>query len=83
MSPVDASPSSFCDGVMRSGRWLPGISSQFSGSGRYGSGAQQFATTQAANNLTRNLADASSNMYANAYGQERGLQDADVEYPVA
>jgi hypothetical protein len=28
MSPVLASPSSFCIGVMRSARWLPGISSQ-------------------------------------------------------
>ena len=28
MSPVDASPSSFCDGVMRSARALPGSSSQ-------------------------------------------------------
>ena len=28
ISPVEASPSSFCEGVMRSGRWLLGISSQ-------------------------------------------------------
>jgi hypothetical protein len=28
MSPVEASPSSFCIGVMRSGRWLDGIISQ-------------------------------------------------------
>jgi hypothetical protein len=28
MSPVLASPSSFCIGVMRMARWLPGISSQ-------------------------------------------------------
>ncbi len=28
MSPVEASPSSFCRGVMRSGRWLDGSTSQ-------------------------------------------------------
>jgi hypothetical protein len=28
MSPVEASPSNFCMGVMRRGRWLLGMSSQ-------------------------------------------------------
>ena len=54
---------------------LPAISSQFSASGRYGSGAQQFATTQAADALSRNLADSASNVYANNYAQERGLME--------
>lgn len=54
---------------------LPGITSQFSSSGRYGSGAQERVATQSGEGLSRNLLDTASNLYGNAYGQERGLQE--------
>jgi len=53
---------------------LPGISGQFGASGRFGSGAHQAAVNRASDDLTRNMANASTQAYANAYGQERGHQ---------
>jgi hypothetical protein len=55
---------------------LPGITGQFAAGGRYGSGAQQFATSQAAEGLGRNLTDMSANLYGSAYESERSRQDA-------
>lgn len=53
---------------------LPGISSQFSRSGRFGSGAQQRVTNQATDQLTRNLADATTKASFENYNTERARQ---------
>lgn len=52
----------------------PALASQFSAAGRTGSGAQSAAFGQAADALGRNLSDLSSNLFGNAYAQERQLQ---------
>lgn len=57
---------------------LPALTSQFSASGRYGSGAQQNVSNQAAEDLQRNLGDMAANLYGNAYNQERGRQEAAI-----
>lgn len=52
---------------------LPGVQSGFEGAGRYGSGANQNATTQAVNSLNTTInnadAQAGSNYYSQALGQ--------------
>lgn len=53
---------------------LPGIASSFSGSGRYGSGAQANMTNRAASELSRNIGDVSGSMAAAMYNQERNRQ---------
>jgi hypothetical protein len=52
----------------------PGIAAQFSGSGRYGAPSQAFVGNQAAGRLADTLGDMSSNLYGQAYSQERGFQ---------
>jgi hypothetical protein len=52
----------------------PGIAAQFSGSGRYGAPSQAFVGNQAAGRLADSLGNMSSNMYGNAYAQERQNQ---------
>lgn len=54
----------------------PTIASQFSLGGRYGSGAQGAALAQGAQPLASALQNATTNIYGNAYSQERGLQQA-------
>jgi len=49
----------------------PAIASQFSAAGRYGSGAQADALTQAASDLDRSVGDVSSNLAFQNWNQER------------
>lgn len=51
---------------------MPGIDSAFSSAGRYGSGMQGQAYSDASENLARGIGDVSSNMAFNNYGMERG-----------
>lgn len=51
---------------------MPGIDSSFSAAGRYGSGAQTQAYSDANQDLARGIGDVSSNMAFNNYGMERG-----------
>lgn len=53
---------------------LPGIASMFSAAGRYGSGAQQDAVTNASDVLGRTLGDLATGIYGQNYQFERGLQ---------
>jgi len=55
---------------------LPGLTAQFSNSGRYGSGQQQAVQGQAAEDMQRNLQDTAANMYGSIYESERGRQQA-------
>jgi hypothetical protein len=51
---------------------MPGIDSNFSAAGRYGSGLQGEAYRDANTDLARSVGDISSNMAFNNYGMERG-----------
>jgi hypothetical protein len=51
---------------------MPGIDSSFSSAGRYGSGLQREAYSDANQDLARGIGDVSSNMAFNNYGMERG-----------
>jgi len=51
---------------------MPGIDSAFSSAGRYGSGMQGQAYSDANQDLARGVGDISSNMAFNNYGMERG-----------
>lgn len=51
---------------------MPGIDGAFSSAGRYGSGAQTQAYSDANQDLARAIGDVSSNMAFNNYGMERG-----------
>jgi len=51
---------------------MPGIDSNFSSAGRYGSGLQGEAYRDANSDLARGLGDISSNMVSQNYGMERG-----------
>jgi hypothetical protein len=51
---------------------MPGIDSSFSSAGRYGSGMQREAYSDANQDLARGIGDVSSNMAFNNYGMERG-----------
>lgn len=51
---------------------MPGIDSAFSSAGRYGSGMQGQAYSDASENLARGIGDVSANMAFNNYGMERG-----------
>lgn len=51
---------------------LPAITGQFAGAGRYGSGAHENVTLAAADDLERNLAAMSANLYGSDYEAERG-----------
>lgn len=53
----------------------PALASQFSAAGRTGSGAHVMAAGNAEQNLVRQLGDTSSQIYGNAYGQERNLME--------
>lgn len=53
---------------------MPGIDSNFSSAGRYGSGAHAMATGDAANALMNNIGDVSSQMAYQNYGDERQRQ---------
>lgn len=55
---------------------LPGISSQYSLAGRYGSGAMQRAQGQATESFTRALGDVTSGIAGQEYARERGFQEA-------
>lgn len=55
---------------------LPGISSQFSQAGRYGSGAMARAQGQATEAYTRALGDITAGIAGAEYGRERGFQEA-------
>jgi len=55
---------------------LPGISSQYSAAGRYGSGAMQRAQERATEGYTRALGDVSATITAQDYARERGFQEA-------
>jgi len=53
---------------------MPGIDSNFSGAGRYGSGAHAMATGDAANDLMTGIGDVSSQMAYQNYSDERQNQ---------
>jgi hypothetical protein len=53
---------------------LPSVTGQFGSSGRFGSGAHQYAVKNATDDLTKNLADASTNAFFSNYSQERANQ---------
>lgn len=55
---------------------LPGIASQLSLAGRYGSGAMDQAISDAGINLADRLASNATSIYGNNYAAERQLQDA-------
>lgn len=55
---------------------IPGISSQFSAAGRYGSGAMQRAQSGATEAFGRALGDVTANITAADYARERGFQEA-------
>jgi hypothetical protein len=54
---------------------LPGIASQFSGAGRYGSGAMARATGQAQEGASRAIGDIATNIAAQDYARERAFQE--------
>lgn len=54
---------------------IPGISSQFSAAGRYGSGAMERALGSASEQFGRALGDVSTNIAYQDYARERGLQE--------
>lgn len=72
---LDANFNAGADSI-KSNYWnaVNGINSGFSGSGRYGSGAQQFATNQAQDTLNSGLGDLYNKTYYNNYATERGNQ---------
>ena len=53
---------------------VPGISSQFSRAGRYGSGAMERALGTASESFGRALGDVTSNIVGQDYARERGFQ---------
>ena len=53
---------------------MPGLDSNFSGAGRYGSGAHAMASSDAGNNLMTQVGDISSQMAYNNYADERQNQ---------
>jgi len=53
---------------------IPGISSQFSRAGRYGSGAMERALGTASESFGRALGDVTSNIVGQDYARERGFQ---------
>jgi len=53
---------------------VPGIASGFSRAGRYGSGAMEQAQARAAEAFGRSLGDVATNVAAQDYARERGLQ---------
>lgn len=55
---------------------MPGLNSTFSAAGRFGSGAQLAATSDANNNLSGRLGDIATNIYGTNYANERQLQVA-------
>jgi len=55
---------------------IPGISSQFSGAGRYGSGAHSAALGRAGEGYLNQVGDISSNLAYQNYGTERAIQNA-------
>jgi hypothetical protein len=55
---------------------LPGISSQFSAAGRYGSGAMERAQERATEGFGRALGDVTAGIVAQDYGRERQFQEA-------
>lgn len=55
---------------------LPGISSQYSAAGRYGSGAMGRAQERATEGFTRALGDVSTSIIGQDYARERGFQEA-------
>jgi hypothetical protein len=55
---------------------LPGISSQYSAAGRYGSGAMERAQERATEGFTRAMGDVTSAITAQDYGRERAFQEA-------
>ena len=57
---------------------LPGISSQYSAAGRYGSGAMARATGQATEKAGRAIGDIASNIAYSDYARERGLMESAV-----
>lgn len=73
---VDAANRPLIDNYMQS--VAPGNDARFSLAGRYGSGAHVNAQTQAQDALQRGISENAANMYANAYGQERGYQNAAI-----
>jgi cellobiose-specific phosphotransferase system component IIB len=54
---------------------LPGIASQFSAAGRYGSGAMGRITGEAQESASRALGDVAANIAYTDYARERGLQN--------
>jgi hypothetical protein len=57
---------------------IPGISSQFSQAGRYGSGAMERATSGATEAFTRAAGDITSNIAGQQFQQERAYQQAAI-----
>lgn len=57
----------------------PGLASQFSLAGRLGSNSAQAASTAAEDSLARGLGAASSNIYGNAYENERNRQQQAIQ----
>jgi hypothetical protein len=57
---------------------IPGISSQFSAAGRYGSGAMQRAQGQATESFGRALGDVTSGIVGQDYARERAFQEAAI-----
>lgn len=55
---------------------LPGISSQYSAAGRYGSGAMERAQERATEGFTRAMGDVTSAITAQDYARERAFQEA-------
>lgn len=55
---------------------MPGLASQFSLAGRYGSGAQSQGISDATRNLGQTLTDNATNIYGANYANERAIQDA-------
>lgn len=53
---------------------MPGLDSNFSSAGRYGSGAHAMAEGDAANGLSNSIADTTSKMVYQNYGDERNRQ---------
>jgi hypothetical protein len=57
---------------------LPGISSQYSAAGRYGSGSMERAQERATEGFTRAMGDVTSAITAQDYGRERAFQEASL-----
>jgi hypothetical protein len=57
---------------------IPGISSQFSAAGRYGSGAMQRAQGQATESFGRALGDVTAGIVGQDYARERAFQEAAI-----